>query len=101
MDKFTFNTGREYSENGQQITVFNILETTNKMFDCPETLILMTDPVRGIDEFMIFWDRFEDIQEHQIIEAYDSHHSIAPYKIERNYGIDAITVKNELLGSII
>ena len=53
MEKFTFNTGREYSADGQIIDIYNIMETTAYCpilgkKDGPVTLILMHDKSRGI-----------------------------------------------------
>jgi hypothetical protein len=100
MEKFTFNTGREYSAEGQIIDIYNIMETTAYCpileKDEPVTLILMHDKSRGIPEHMMFFCSFADITEDKIMDRYDKCLYADIWAIADKYGLDAYEINEQM-----
>lgn len=100
MEKFTFNTGREYSAEGQIIDIYNIMETTEYCTilekDGPVTLILMHDKSRGIPEHMLFCCSFADITEDKIMDRYDQYQYADISAIADKYGFDAYEIHAQM-----
>jgi hypothetical protein len=100
MEKFTFNTGRGYSAEGQIIDIYNIMETTEY---CPilekdgsVTLILMHDKSRGIPEHMLFYCAFADITEDDIMDRYDKYRYADIRAIADKYELDASAIHEQM-----
>jgi hypothetical protein len=100
MEKFTFNTGRGYSAEGQIIDIYNIMETTEYCTileaNEPVTLILMHDKSRGIPEHMLFYCAFADITEDDIMRSYDKYRYADISAIAEKYGLDASTINEQM-----
>lgn len=88
MEKFTFNSGREYSVDGQIIDIYKVFAAYDTTFDTPVTYVFMHDTTRTIEEYMVFYCDFDDITGSQIMTAYDKYQYADTAVMRDRYGVD-------------
>ena len=70
MDTLTFNTGRQYTQEGQSIECTVLEETVCPVMDWPILRVLFNDTSRGVRGIV----EVETLDEASIMRAYDNGH---------------------------